>query len=165
MDKILKSKGNVRGNTLVMALQNLYYSFLCSQNQKAVQTSEDLYQIDCLGFWLMSSVAQRALPAAEPDLACAGLEPFHSPAPVHIRCHTLFSFHQVPKHNLGMSWRAKLCLSNATEHQLPLFVLKYHDTPPFSTFWKNLGSPSLCLGMARPWEVHTPRRLEEGQTG
>lgn len=79
--------------------------------------------------------------------------------------YTLFSFHQVPKHNLGMSRRAKLCLSNATEHQLPLFVLKYHDTPPLSAFWKNLSSPSLCLGMARPRDVYAHRRLEESQTG
>lgn len=34
MEKILKSKGNVRDHTLVTALQNLYYSFICSQNQK-----------------------------------------------------------------------------------------------------------------------------------
>lgn len=169
-DKVLKSKGNARGSTLVMALQDLCYGFVCSQNLRAAQTLGDLYQTHCLGFWLMSSFAQKALPVAEPDLAwyrtgsCV-IQPFPSPVQLCTLCHILFSFHQVPKHNLGMSWRAKLCLSNATEHQLPLFVLKYQDTPPLCTFWKNLGGLSLCLGMARPWDMHTPCRLEESQTG
>lgn len=44
MDKILRPIGNMSGNTSVMARQDLYHSFVCSQNQKAVQTLGDLYQ-------------------------------------------------------------------------------------------------------------------------
>lgn len=100
MDKILKSKGNVRGNILVMALQDLYYSFVCSQNQKAVQTLGDLHQIHCLEFWLVSSLAQKALPVAESDLAWGRtgqwpLKPFFPPCPglhlVALRLHFPFT--------------------------------------------------------------------------
>lgn len=47
-----------------------------------------------------------------------------------------------------------------------LFVLKYHDIPPLSTFWKNLGSPHTVPGngwtlgrVCTPWVGGMPDGL------
>lgn len=150
----------------------LYYSFVCSQNEKAVQTFKRLVPNALPGTLRGVLICTESPPCGwtwpclvQDWLLCHSALSFPCPALHSLSLTLYFPFTKCPDIIWACLKRAELCLSNATEHQLPLFVLRYHDTPPLSTFWKNLGSPSLCLGMARPWDMHTPCRLEESQTG
>lgn len=107
MDKILKSKGNARGNTSVMALQDLYlyffiyifiiylyYSFVCSQNEKAVQTFKRL--------------VPNALPGTLPGvLICTESPPCGWTWPCLVQdwllCHSALSFLCPALHSLSLT--------------------------------------------------------------